>query len=222
MLFEKILYFCRKKAASQQSEQAQLRSVCTFLHLKGVFFQRVQIDCIMAFYFCIQIITVRPLGRGINKIIRTMEKTNIYTDEERYWMTGGRTGTLPTRIIPSVIYSLAPNEIFVFGSNALGMHHAGAARVAYNEFGAEWGNGEGLQGQSYSIPTMEGEHNTKLAIMRFTQYAREHPELKFLVTPVGCGIAGNTPEEIAPMFKDAAYLENVYLPISFWKVLMKI
>lgn len=222
MLFEKILYFCRKKAASQQSEQAQLRSVCTFLHLKGVFFLRVQIDCIMAFYFCIQIVTVRPLGRGINKIIRTMEKTNIYTDEERYWMTGGRTGTLPTRIIPSVIYSLAPNEIFVFGSNALGMHHAGAARVAYNEFGAEWGNGEGLQGQSYSIPTMEGEHNTKLAIMRFTQYAREHPELKFLVTPVGCGIAGNTPEEIAPMFKDAAYLENVYLPISFWKVLMKI
>lgn len=221
MLFEKILYFCRKKAASQQSEQAQLRSVCTFLHLKGVFFLRVQIDCIMAFYFCIQIITVRPLGRGINKIIRTMEKTNIYTDEERYWMTGGRTGTLPTRIIPSVIYSLAPNEIFVFGSNALGMHHAGAARVAYNEFGAEWGNGEGLQGQSYSIPTMEGEHNTKLAIMRFTQYAREHPELKFLVTPVGCGIAGYTPEEIAPMFKDAAYLENVYLPISFWKVLMK-
>ena len=220
MLFEKILYFCRKKAASQQSEQAQLRSVCTFLHLKGVFFLRVQIDCIMAFYFCIQIITVRPLGRGINKIIRTMEKTNIYTDEERYWMTGGRTGTLPTRIIPSVIYSLAPNEIFVFGSNALGMHHAGAARVAYNEFGAEWGNGEGLQGQSYSIPTMEGEHNTKLAIMRFTQYAKEHPELKFLVTPVGCGIAGYTPEEIAPMFKDAAYLENVYLPISFWKVLM--
>lgn len=191
------------------------------MHLKGVFFLRVQIDCIMAFYFCIQIVTVRPLGRGINKIIRTMEKTNIYTDEERYWMTGGRTGTLPTRIIPPVIYSLAPNEIFVFGSNALGMHHAGAARVAYNEFGAEWGNGEGLQGQSYSIPTMEGEHNTKLAIMRFTQYAREHPELKFLVTPVGYGIAGYTPEEIAPMFKDAAYLENVYLPISFWKVLMK-
>lgn len=221
MLFEKILYFCRKKAASQQSEQAQLRSVCTFFACEGRLFLRVQIDCIMAFYFCIQIVTVRPLGRGINKIIRTMEKTNIYTDEERYWMTGGRTGTLPTRIIPSVIYSLAPNEIFVFGSNALGMHHAGAARVAYNEFGAEWGNGEGLQGQSYSIPTMEGEHNTKLAIMRFTQYAKEHPELKFLVTPVGCGIAGYTPEEIAPMFKDAAYLENVYLPISFWKVLMK-
>ena len=56
-----------------------------------------------------------------------MKRKNIFTDEERYWMTGGNTGTLPTRIIPSVIYSLAPNEIFVFGSNALGMHHAGAA-----------------------------------------------------------------------------------------------
>ena len=68
MLFEKILYFCRKKTASQQSEQAPLRSVCTFfLHVKGVFFLRVQIDCIMAFYFCIQIVTVRPLGRGIKK-----------------------------------------------------------------------------------------------------------------------------------------------------------
>ena len=67
---------------------------------------------------------------------------------------------------------------------------------------------------------MEGEHSTKLAVMRFTQYARVHPELKFLVTPVGCGIAGYTPEEMAPMFKDAACLENVYLPISFWKVLM--
>lgn len=104
-----------------------------------------------------------------------MERKNIYTDEERFWMTGGNTGTLPTRIIPSVIYSLAQNEIFVFGSNAMGMHHLGAVRVAYNEFGAEWGNGEGLQGKSYSIPTMEGVVSTRLAVKRFTQYAREHP-----------------------------------------------
>ena len=135
-------------------------------------------------------------------------------------MKGGAEGSLPTRIIPSEIYSLAQNEVFVFGSNALGMHHGGAARVAYNEFGAEWGNGEGLQGQSYAIPTMEGEHSTMLAVNRFTDYAKEHPELKFLVTPIGCGIAGYSPEEIAPMFKEAAALENVYLPISFWKVLM--
>lgn len=150
-----------------------------------------------------------------------MEKTNIYTEEESYWMTGGRTGLLPTRVTPSVIYSLAPDEVFVFGSNARGMHHGGAARMAYNEFGAEWGNGEGLQGRSYAIPTMEGAQSTMLAVDRFTQYAKNHPELKFMVTPVGCGIAGYDPEDIAPMFRAAAYLENVYLPISFWKVLMK-
>ena len=74
-----------------------------------------------------------------------MEKTNIYTDEEKYWLTGGSTGTLPTRVTPSQIYTLDANEIFVFGSNIHGMHMGGAARVAYNEFGAEWGNGEGLQ-----------------------------------------------------------------------------
>ena len=77
-----------------------------------------------------------------------MKKENIYTDEERYWMTGGNDGSLPTRIIPSEIYSLAPNEVFFFGSNALGLHLHGAARIAYNEFGAEWGNGEGMQGHS--------------------------------------------------------------------------
>lgn len=114
-------------------------------------------------------------------LVKRMKKTNIYTDEERYWITGANTGTLPIRIIPSVIYSLAPDEIFVFGSNALGMHHRGAARVAYNEFGAERGNGEGLQGQSYAIPTMEGVNSTMLAVIRFTQYAKEHPELKIIL-----------------------------------------
>lgn len=150
-----------------------------------------------------------------------MEKSNVYSDEERRWIAKGRNEEYTTRLTPSVIYTLAPDEIFVFGSNALGMHHGGAARIAYNEFGAEWGNGEGLQGQSYAIPTMEGEYNTKLAIKRFIQFAQDHPELKFMVTPIGCGIAGYTPEEIAPMFKDAVCGKNVYLPISFWKVLLK-
>lgn len=151
-----------------------------------------------------------------------MEKTNIYTDEERYWLTGGSTGTLPTRVTPSQIYTLEANEIFVFGSNIHGMHMGGAARVAYNEFGAEWGNGEGLQGKAYALPTMEGFDSTKRAVEHFTICAKEHPELKFLVTLVGCGIAGYTPDEIAPMFIQAAHLENVYLPISFWKVIMNV
>ena len=145
---------------------------------------------------------------------------NIYTDEENYWMTGGEAGTLPTRITPSVVNELEENEIFVFGSNEQGMHLGGAARVAYNKFGAEWGNGEGLQGHSYALPTMEGEKNTQAAVIRFVECAKNHPELKFWVTPVGCGIAGYTPEEIAPMFKGAEKLTNVYLPVSFWKVLM--
>lgn len=145
---------------------------------------------------------------------------NRYTDEEMYWMKGGNTGTLPTRITPSLINELEPGEIFVFGSNIQGMHMGGAARVAYSKFGAEWGNGEGLQGQSYALPTMEGVESTKLAADHFTACAKEHLELKFLVTPVGCGIAGYTPEEIAPLFKEAAMFENVYLPVSFWKILL--
>ena len=123
------------------------------------------------------------------------------------------------RIAPSLISTLADGEIFVFGSNAQGMHMGGAARVAMEKFGAEWGNGEGLQGRSYAIPTMEGLESTAAAVERFTRFAREHGELKFLVTAIGCGIAGYRPEEIAPMFAEAAQLQNVYLPESFWKVL---
>lgn len=144
---------------------------------------------------------------------------NYYTEEEKYWSTGGRTGLLPDRITPSKINVLEANEIFVFGSNIQGMHMGGAARAAYSKFGAEWGNGEGLQGQSYALPTMEGIENTTTAARNFTACAKEHPELKFFVTPVGCGIAGYSPDDIAPMFKEAARLENVYLPVSFWKVL---
>ena len=149
-----------------------------------------------------------------------MNKNN-YTEEEQYWMTGGNTGTLPSRITPSMINVLGKNEIFVFGSNIQGMHMGGAARVASSKFGAEWGNGEGLPGQSYALPTMEGIENTTTAARHFTACAKEHPELKFFVTSVGCGIAGYTPEDIAPMFREAAKLENVFLPVSFWKVLME-
>lgn len=144
---------------------------------------------------------------------------NIYTDEERLWLNGD--DTKPKRITPSIVNTLDENEIFVFGSNINGMHMGGAARVAYNKFGAEWGNGEGLQGQSYALPTMEGVENIRVAVKHFTDCAYDHPEYKFLVTPVGCGIAGYKPEDIAPIFESASQLKNVYLPISFWKVLKK-
>ena len=146
-------------------------------------------------------------------------ENNYYTNEELYWMTGGNTGTLPCRVTPSKINILLKNEVLVFGSNIQGMHIGGVARIAYDKFGAEWGNGEGLQGQSYALPTMEGIENLASAAFTFTICAKEHPELKFFLTPVGCGIARYRPEEIAPMFKDAAKLENVYLPLCFWKVL---
>ena len=125
------------------------------------------------------------------------------------------------RIAPAQISSLAPGEIFVFGSNIHGAHMGGAARVAMKKFGAVWGVGEGLQGQSYAIPTMEGLRNIGPAVQRFTAFARNHPDQTFLVTAVGCGIAGYTPQEIAPLFADASSLPNVCLPESFWKVINK-
>jgi hypothetical protein len=145
---------------------------------------------------------------------------NVYTEEDKKWMTEGENGSLSVRVTPSMVKVLEKNEIFVFGSNAQGMHLGGAARVAYDKFGAEWGNGEGLQGQSYALPTMEGEESTQAAVYRFIECAKKHPELKFWVTPVGCGIARYTPQQIAPMFKEATSLENVYLPVSFWKILL--
>ncbi|MCD8293233.1 MAG: hypothetical protein LUC23_05670 [Prevotellaceae bacterium] len=150
-----------------------------------------------------------------------MGKSDLYTEEESCRTTGGDTGALPARTSPSFINELAPGEVFVFGSNAQGMHGGGAALTAYLKFGAVWGNGEGLQGQSYAIPTMEGLDSTRQAVGRFTTFARDHSELKFLVTAVGCGIAGYRLEEIAPMFCDAARLDNVYLPAGFWKVLRR-
>lgn len=126
------------------------------------------------------------------------------------------------RISADIINNLKPNEIFVFGSNLDGMHGGGAARAAYNKFGAIWGQGVGLQGQSYGIPTMHGGVDViKPYVDEFIDFAKSHTELKFLVTRIGCGIAGFTDEEIAPLFKDAIEIENIYLPKSFYNILVK-
>jgi hypothetical protein len=123
------------------------------------------------------------------------------------------------RITPDHISSLKADEIFVFGSNAHGMHAGGAARYALDHFGAIWGVGEGLQGQSYAIPTMEGLDSLKSAVDRFIAFAKQHTEYKFLVTPIGCGIAGYRESQIGPMFAQAVDLPNVFLPAGFWDVL---
>lgn len=114
------------------------------------------------------------------------------------------------------ITELQPNEIFVFGSNLKGMHGGGAAYIAYRKFGAIMGQGVGLQGQSYGIPTMQGGVDTiRPYVDEFIQFAKEHQELTFLVTRIGCGIAGFTDEEIAPLFEQAHNVENIVLP-SNW------
>lgn len=123
---------------------------------------------------------------------------------------------MKSRFTPDFITELKGNEIFVFGSNLQGMHGGGAARIAYEKFGAIWGQGVGLQGQSYGIPTMHGGVDViKPYVDEFIEFAKTHPEMTFLVTRIGCGIAGFKDKEIAPLFEKAKRLENVYLPKSF-------
>ena len=124
------------------------------------------------------------------------------------------------RITPDFITSLEKNEIFVFGSNLRGMHGGGAARIAYQHFGAIYGQGVGLQGQSYAIPTMQGGTETiRPYVEEFIQFAKQHPEKTFLVTRIGCGIAGFDAKDIAPLFDDALDVENIHLPQDFWEIL---
>ena len=123
-------------------------------------------------------------------------------------------------ITPDEIVSLKKNEIFVFGSNLQGYHAGGAAYTARVLFGAKMGQGEGLQGQSYAIPTMQGGVETiKPYVDKFIEFAEENPDKDFLVTRIGCGIAGFTPQEIAPLFRKAMQMHNVWLPADFWRVL---
>ncbi len=117
------------------------------------------------------------------------------------------------RTTPEFITELQPNEIFVFGSNLKGMHGGGAAYIAYRKFGAIMGQGVGLQGQSYGIPTMQGGVETiRPYVDEFIAFAKDHPDLTFLVTRIGCGIAGFTDEEIAPLFVKAHEVKNIVLP----------
>ena len=123
---------------------------------------------------------------------------------------------------PDRITELKPNEIFVFGSNLAGSHGGGAARLAYNRFGAIWGQGVGLQGQSYAIPTMQGGVETiEPYVEQFIDFAFRHREYRFLVTRIGCGIAGLTSYEIAPLFLKVIDLPNVILPKDFVEVMYR-
>lgn len=125
------------------------------------------------------------------------------------------------KFTPENITSLEQDEIFVFGSNLAGIHAGGAARVAYERFGAIMGQGVGIQGQSYAIPTMHGGvEEIKPYVDEFIALAREWDQNTFYVTRIGCGIAGFTDEEIAPLFADVIELYNVRLPESFYNIIV--
>ena len=125
-------------------------------------------------------------------------------------------------ITPNNINKLEENEIFVFGSNLSGFHGGGAARVAFERFGAQRGVGVGPTGKCYAIPTMQGGVETiKPYVDEFIEYAKQHTEQTFLVTRIGCGIAGFTDEQIAPLFAAARNLPNVALPEG-WRELSHI
>lgn len=129
------------------------------------------------------------------------------------------------RVSRENITYLFGNEVFVFGSNTAGRHGKGAARDAL-KWGARSGKGEGFHGMTYAIPTKDRDLKTlpiekiKLAVGEFAEFARNNQEKIFQVTEIGCGLAGYKPEDIAPLFKEAAMLENVLLPKRFWDVLI--
>ena len=123
------------------------------------------------------------------------------------------------RITPKWITSLQSDEVFVFGSNLQGLHAGGAAKLAM-QWGAVWGKGVGLQGQTYAIPTMQGDVDTiRPHVDEFISFAKQHPNKRFLVTEIGCGIAGFSVGQIAPLFKKAITVDNIYLPEKFWNIL---
>ena len=123
---------------------------------------------------------------------------------------------LNEKFTPDFITELGPNDIFVFGSNLAGAHAGGAALMAYQKFGAIWGQGMGLQGNSYGIPTMQGGTETiKPYVDEFIEFAKNHPGLTFYVTKIGCGIAGFLEKDIAPLFREAERVPNIRLPKDF-------
>lgn len=141
--------------------------------------------------------------------------SNSSANEEQH-LSGVCNIPLDAKYTPESITTLGRRDIFVFGSNLAGHHVGGAARVALNRFGAVWGQGEGLQGNSYAIPTMQGSVETiKPYVDRFIEFAEYEKALTFYVTKIGCGIAGFAIKDIAPLFRNAYNLPNVILPIEF-------
>lgn len=125
------------------------------------------------------------------------------------------------RFTADKVERLSKCEIFVFGSNLEGMHAGGAARVAYEKFGAEWGVGDGPTGKCYAIPTMHGGlEEIRPYAKKFIEYAKAHPMNRFLLTRVGCGIAGFKDSDIAQLFEDALDVPNITYPHQWFPFML--
>lgn len=159
----------------------------------------------------------RNFYRKVEKVMHSDVDLSLETKRER--MREAAEVYYGDRVTPNHVRRLNDNQVFVFGSNARGLHTGGASKYALEYFGAVMGQGEGMQGQSYAIPTTEGYEDLRQAIIRFAEYAGEHPDTHFLVTAIGCGAAGRTAKEVAPLFRNCLRLENVSLPVEFWEVL---
>ena len=126
------------------------------------------------------------------------------------------------RITPDYITSLRPNEIFVFGSNIQGRHCNGMSKTALEKFGAQAGVGFGIQGQSYAIPTtLASLKSIEAFVQIFLLFVKNNQNKRFYVTPLCSGVTGYADEQIATLFNDAAEYVNLFLPLSFWKVIEK-
>ena len=132
------------------------------------------------------------------------------------------------RTTPEIIKTISENEVFVFGSNLSGRHGKGAAKTALG-WGAKYGQASGIQGKTYGIPTKDASIRRTLSIEEikpfvdeFIEFAKANPNLIFLVTEIGTGLANHKKENIAPLFKQAVNYKNIYLSKDFWFILSRI
>lgn len=131
------------------------------------------------------------------------------------------------RVTPEELTELSKGQVFVYGSNELGLNGAGAARFAEEKLGAQPGKGFGISGSCFAIPTKDWTIKTlplevvEFYVKRFIAFTQDHLHRKwdFMVTKIGCGLAGFTPEEIAPFFKECRDQKNIWLPQDFHDVL---
>ncbi len=143
---------------------------------------------------------------------------------EEYYDESDSNTAYAGRVTPEKVTNLAPNEIFVFGSNDQGIHKGGAAYWALKKFGAQMGVSSGLQGNSYAIPTVGngiGPQEIADSFHTFVEFAKAHPEKTFLLTALGCGHGGFEPDSISHYLEEGINVSNIHYPMEFWAAFEK-